>query len=252
MTELKLLVAEHFEGQIWRMEVDPVSHTLFAEIRKTDDRKVSFASISLISGKTYFKNYEVDESWLTGIETAYNEVLLLHFYQAASSPAHKGLAAVNAVTGQLLWHNFNYSFDQLTVNGPIVFDSRMQPPQYKLIDITNGTELRNYNPAIDVVADNHIIVPQGIPLPANLPVLPVEPYHNNVHYVEHNNYRIVSLHALWAGQIRQYLYICNNDHIVFEDILNTNIQKLQPEAFVLYRNQLIYLKDKVEIKVLNL
>jgi len=252
MTELKLLVAEHFEGQIWRMEVDHMSHTLFAEIRQTEDRKVSFASISLVSGKTYFKNYTVDETWLTGIEAAYNEVLLLHYYQAASSPAHKGLAAVNAVTGQLLWHNFNYSFDQLTVNGPIVFDSRMQPPQYKLADITTGAQLRSYNPVIDVTPDNHITVPQSMPLPADLLKLPVEPYHNNVHYVEYNNYRIVSLHSLWAGQLRQYLYIFNNNQLIFEDILNTNIQKLQPEAFVLYRNQLIYLKDKVEITVLNL
>jgi hypothetical protein len=233
MTEPKLLVAEHFEGQIWRMEVDHISHTLFAEIRNTEDRKVSFASISLMSGKTNFKNYTVDETWLTGIETAYKEVLLLHYYQAASSPTHKGLAAINAVTGQLLWHNFNYSFDQLTVNGPVVFDSRMQPPQYKLADIITGVLLRSYNPVIDITPDNHIVVPQSMPQPAKLPALPVEPYHNNVHYIEYNNYRIVSLHALWAGQMRQYLYIFNNDELIFEDILNTNIQKLQPEAFVL-------------------
>lgn len=252
MTELKLLVAEHFDGQVWRMEVDPISHTLFAEIRKTDDRKVSFASISLATGKTHFKNYTIDESWLTGIETTYNEVLLLHYYQAASSPAHKGLAAVNAVTGQLLWHNFNYSFDQLTINGPIVFDSRLQPPHYQLVDIVTGAPIRSYNPVVDVMADNQIVVPQSIPLPAHLPALPAEPYHNNVHYVEYSAYIIVSLHALWAGQLRQYLYIFRDRKLIFEDILNTNIQKLQPEAFVLYRNQLIYLKDKVEIKVLNL
>jgi hypothetical protein len=77
MSQLKLLVAEHFNGEIWRMEIDHISHTLFAETRNNEDRKVSFAAISLESGKTFFKNYTVDESWLTGIETAYNSVLLL-------------------------------------------------------------------------------------------------------------------------------------------------------------------------------
>lgn len=252
MSQLKLLVAEHFGGQIWRMEIDHLSHTLFAEIRNTEDRKVSFAAISLVSGKTYFKNHTIDETWLTGIETAYDEVLLLHYYQTATGPTHKGLAAVEATTGNVLWHNFNYSFDHLTANGPVLFDSRLQPPAYKLTDIKTGSLLRNFNPAIDIIADNQVIVPQNMPMPANLLKLPVEPYRNNVHYVEYNNFIIVSLHALWTGQIRQYLYVIEGGELIFEDILNTNIQKLQPEAFVLYRNQLIYLKDKVEIKVLNL
>jgi len=252
MTQLKLLVAEHFNGQIWRMEIDHMSHTLFAEIRNNDDRTVSFAAVSLVSGETYFKNYTVDESWLTGIETAFDEVLLLHYYQTAASPAHKGLAAVEATTGKVLWHNFNYSFDHLSINGPVVFDARLQPPAYQLADIKTGNIKRRYNPAEDTIADNQIIVPESIPLPASLPRLPVEPYRNIVHYVEYHKLIIVSLHALWAGQLRQYLYVIENGQLIFEDILNTNIQKLQPEAFVLYRNQLVYLKDKVEIKVLNL
>ncbi|MFD1255377.1 DUF4905 domain-containing protein [Mucilaginibacter terrae] len=252
MTQLKLLVAEHFNGEIWRMEIDHISHTLFAETRNNEDRKVSFAAISLVTGKTFFKNYTIDESWLTGIETAYNSVLLLHYYENAASPAHKGLAAVEATTGKLLWHNFNYTFDHLSTNGPIIYDSRLQPPHYKVTDITTGIGQRNFNGAIDTIPHNHISVPQAIPTPANLPKLPVEPHRNNVYYLRYNNLIIVSLHALWAGQLRQYLYIFENNQLVFEDILNTNIQKLQPEAFVLYRNQLIYLKDKVEIKVLNL
>jgi hypothetical protein len=247
-----LLAAEHFEGEVWRLEIDPVSHTLFAEIRNSENRQVSFAAISLESGKTYFKNHTLDESWLTGIETAFNGVLLLHYYQAAASPAHKGLAAVEAATGRVLWHNFNITFDHLSVSGPIVFDSRLQPPVYQLADMGTGALLRSYNPAIDVVIDNQLIVPQVTPWPAHLPQLPVEPHRNNVHYVEYNGLIIVSLHALWAGQLRQYLYVFNQHDLIFEDILNTHIQKLQPEAFVLYRNQLIYLKEKLEIKVLNL
>ena len=252
MSKFKLLVAEHFNGEIWRMEVDHTTHTLFAEIRHKDDRRVSFAAISLVSGKTYFKNHTIDETWLTGIETAYNGVLLLHYYQTASGPTHKGLAAIEAETGNLLWHNFNYTFDQLTVNGPVVYDSRLQPPSYQLIDIKTGAIQRKYDAAIDVLDDNHIKVPEATPMPLTMPKLPVEPYRNNVHYLEYNSWIIVSLHSLWADQLKQGLYVVKDGSMVFEDILNTNIQKLQPEAFVLYHNQLIYLKDKVEIKVLNL
>ncbi|MBS7562975.1 DUF4905 domain-containing protein [Mucilaginibacter sp. Bleaf8] len=252
MSSLKLLVAEHFEGQVWRMEIDAVSHTLFAEIRHVENRTVTFAAIGLRDGKTYFKNHTVDERWLTGIETAYDGVLLLHFYESAVSPSHKGLAAIDAKTSNLLWNNFNYTFNHLSANGPIFYDSRLQPTKYYLADIRTGVLKRAYEPALDNDFDNQILVPQIIPLPPNLPALPVESYSNKVHYLEYNSVRIVSLHALWAGQLKQYLFITEGDQIIFEDILNTNIQKLQPEAFVLYQNQLIYLKEKSEIQVLNL
>ncbi|MDT3402516.1 DUF4905 domain-containing protein [Mucilaginibacter terrae] len=252
MSEFKLLVAEHFNGEIWRMEVDHITHTLFAEIRNNADRRVCFAAISLKNGKTYFKNHTVDESWLTGIETAYDGVLLLHYYQTASGPTHKGLAAIDEETGNVLWHNFNYTFDQLTINGPVIYDSRLQPPSYQIIDIKTGSIQRKYNSVNDSITDNQIKVPEAMSLPLNFPKLPAAPYRNNIHYLEYNNWIIVSLHSLWAGQLKQCLYIIKDGTVVFEDILNTNIQKLQPEAFVLYQNQLIYLKDKVEIKVLNL
>lgn len=252
MSSLNLLVAEHFEGQVWRMEIDAVSHTLFAEIRHAENRTVTFAAIGLRNGKTYFKNHTVDERWLTGIEAAYDGVLLLHFYESALSPAHKGLAALDAQTSGLLWNNFSYTFSHLSINGPVVFDARIQPPQYYLADVQTGTLLRKFKPAIDADFNNDIVVPQMVPLPPELPPLPAESYGNKVHYLEYNKLRIVSLHALWAGQLKQCLFIVENDRIIFEDILNTNIQKLQPEAFVLYQNQLIYLKERSEIQVLNL
>jgi hypothetical protein len=176
----------------------------------------------------------------------------LHFYQAASAPTHKGLAAIDAESGTMLWNNYNLAFDHLTINGPLFFDSRIQPPRFSVADIKTGALQRAYQPVVDADLDNHIKVPQQKTLPAHMPKLPVEPYTNNVHYLEHNNLIIVSLHALWMGQLRQYLFIAEGSDVIFEDILNTNIQKLQPEAFVLYRNQLIYLKDRSEIKVLNL
>jgi len=252
MTQLKLVIAEHFAGEIWRMEIDPVSHILFVEARSKEDRKVNFAGLDLSNGKTYFKDHTIDESWLTGIESAFDGVLLLHYYQTTGSPIHKGLAALEGRSGNILWSNFNYTLDHLTVNGPAVFDSRFQPPALKIADIKTGNLLRNYQVNEDYVPDNQIAIPKSNAWNDNLPKLPAEPYRNNVHYLEYNNLIIVSLHALWAGQLRQCLYVLENRQLIFEDILNTHIQKLQPEAFVLYRNQLIYIKDKVEIKVLNL
>jgi len=252
MSTLNLLIAEHFEGIIWRIEIDSISHTLFAEVRNHDDRRVNFTAIDLNTGRTLFKDKAIDEQWLTGIETAYNGIILLHFYQTTNAPTHKGLMALEALTGNTLWSNFNYSYNHLTVNGPVLYDSRLQPPKLQLVDIVTGVAERPFEPAIDIDYTNNVHIPQQSATLSRLPLLPVEPYGDHMQYIKYNNLIIVSLHAVWAGQLRQYLFVINNQEIIFEDILNMNIQKLQPEAFVLYRNQLIYLKDKSEIKVLNL
>jgi hypothetical protein len=83
-------------------------------------------------------------------------------------------------------------------------------------------------------------------------MLPMAPFGNSVHYLEHNNFRIVSLHTLQAGELKQYLFVMNGGETVYEDLLNADIQKLQPEAFIVHKNRLVYIKNKTDLKVLSL
>ena len=60
------------------------------------------------------------------------------------------------------------------------------------------------------------------------------------------------MHSFKDGVLNQLLYIMDDVRIIYEDILNADIQKLQLEAFILHKNCLIYIKNRSEIKVLNL
>lgn len=244
--------SENFDGQVWRMEIDPVTATLFAEVRNESERKVSFASIDLENSKTNFKHLVTEEEWLTGMEIGYDGVLLLHQYQSAQSPAHKGLIAVDGRTGETLWSNFNYAFDYLSVNGPLAFDTRIQPHKSFLFDLKTGVIFRSANNVLDAELINPIALPDLVNA-AELSIrFPEVPFGNIVHYLEYNNYRIVSLHALREDKLVQALYILEHNEVIFTDLLNTNIQKIQPEAFVLYQNHLVYLKNKSTLNVINL
>ena len=233
-------ISEQFAGTIWRMEIDGLSETLFVEIRDTEEKKVSFGSIGLDSGKVHFKDMVTPERWLTGIEAAYNGVLLIHYYQSEKGPVHKGLLAINAFTGNTLWSNFTYGFDHLTVNGPIVYDTRMQPRKLFLADIKTGESTRIYEPYVYRELENNIRIPEQLTpelLPASL--VTIHPFGNWVHYLEYNNFRIVSLHALKGGRLIQELYVFDGGSMIYEDLLNADIQKIQPEAFILHKNYLI-------------
>jgi hypothetical protein len=253
MKALLPFINQQFNGAIWRLEIDSVSNFIFAEIRNSEEKTVSFSAVDLSSGKMNFNGLTMPERWLTGIEAAYSGVLLLHGFESPSSPVHKGIIAIDTVNSKTLWTNYTYAFDHLSVNGPVLYNSQVQPKRLMIADEKNGMLLRKYDPMIDTVPGNFILSPQILPIAFLTSMgLNIEPYGNSFHYLEHNNFRIVSLHSFKAEKLRQHLYIIHNGDVIYEDILNSVIQKIQPEAFILHKNCLIYIKNKRELKALDL
>ena len=251
MTQLLPFISKKFNGLIWRIEIDELSDTIYLEIRKTEDKLVSFAALELKSGQTKFENATLPERWLAGIEAAYNNVLLLHGYQGQNAPIHRGITAI-AADGSIKWSNYSIAFDHLSINGPITYAAQIQPRKLFLTDITTGTTIRPFDSTLDEEHINKVTFPENInSMDLNF-ALPEESYNQVVHYLTYNNYRIVSLHTLLAGQLKQHIYVWEGDNLIYEDLLNDNIQKEQPESFILCKNRMIYIKNKTELKVISL
>ncbi len=97
-------ISKQFESSIWRMEIDPATNILFAEIRDEEQKQVSFSAIDLNTGAIYFESLATPERWLTGIECAYDGVLLIHYYRSENGPTHKGLLAIDVYNrGNYFW-----------------------------------------------------------------------------------------------------------------------------------------------------
>lgn len=253
MTMPQLIISQNFSSPVWRMEIDQQTATILLEIRNEADKHVSFASVDLHSGKVNFKDLTTPERWLTGIEAAFNGVLLLHNYQSANGPVHKAITAVDVHTGEVLWSNYSLAFDHLSINGPIVYNTQLLPKRLYLADVKTGAMVRPYNPVIDTGAVTDVTVPDMADEMQLVALnLSVQPFSNIVQYLNHNNYRIVSLHTLNNNSLKQHLYIFDDTGHVYEYLLNEGIQKLQPEAFVLHKNWLIYLKNKTDLMVLSI
>jgi hypothetical protein len=246
-------ITHQFKSPVWRLEIDVLTKTIFIEVRDQSDKKVSFSAISLDTGQVFFDELQTEERWLTGIEAAYDGILLLHNYQSEASPVHKGLTAIESTTGEMCWSNYTHALDHMTINGPAIYDTRLQPRKLLLADIKTGTTVRPYEPLIDVELISDIVLP-GVTSPEILESISLElsAFGNTIHYLDYNNFRIVSLHTFAEGTLQQHLYIMDSTGIIYHDLLNTDIQKLQPESFLMYNNHLIYLKNKSQLKVLNL
>ncbi|WP_448698284.1 DUF4905 domain-containing protein [Mucilaginibacter sp. AW1-3] len=253
MMQIQPFIDEQFDGQIWKFVIDEKTGLLFAEIRSAEKREVSFASVNLNTGKLNFKNLYLPEKWLTGLEGAFNGILFLHGFESAQSPVHKGIFAFDGVSGSELWSNYNYAISQLNINGPVAYNTRVQPPLLYLLDAQTGATVRPFNASIDTEITQHLILPRILnSIPPDFNIFFDGELAGNCHYMEHNSFRIVSLHTSKHGLLKQHLFVALNGDIIYEDILTDKIQKLQPEAFILYQNQLIYIKNSRELKILNL
>ncbi len=243
-------ISEEFKGVIWRLEIDELTDTICIETRDETEKLVSFSSIGLDTGKAYFKELTTEERWLTGIETVYDGVLLLHNFLSQNGPLHKGIIAIDAITGKTLWSNYTLAFETLSADGPIMYETHIHPKRLYLTDVHTGATTRIYEPTVHAELKNNITAPQVID-PAGL-TIPLPPFGNSVHYLDYNNYRIVSLHSIQAGVLQQWLFVMDGVGEVYKDLLNTGIQKLQPESFILHKNRLVYIKNKSELRIVKL
>lgn len=248
---LQPFLSHQLGGTIWRMEIDEITDTLVIEVRNEHDKQTSLTSINLFSGNINFSEYNTPERWLTGIEAVYDGIILLHHYKHESGPEHKAIIAIDGITSAEVWSNYSIAFDHLSVYGPLVYDTAFQNKKLLLADIKTGVTIRPYNEALDKPLQNSVVIPKTTTADELIPGVLPEVYGNIVYSLNHNNYRIVSLHT-FNGALQQHLFIMDGFDVVYRDLLNTGIQKLQPEAFVLHKNALIYIKNKAEVIVLAL
>jgi hypothetical protein len=253
MIPLKPYLQQPLKGQIWRMLIDSYEQLLYIETRDAENRLAVFWGFDLSNGTTAFSNLSLDEKWLTGMDGCFNGVLFLHGYQSAQSPVHKGIIAIEGNTGNILWQNYTLAMDHISVNGPVAYNTQVQPVKLFLLDALTGATLREYKAPIDTDLETDIKYPATIELvdEAFKPFIDGDVV-GNIHYMEHNSFRIVSLHTLNKAELKQVLLIMQGSNLVYDDLLTGQIQKLQPEAFIMQQNRLIYIKNKVELKVLNL
>jgi hypothetical protein len=248
------LVCEKLSGLIWRMEIDSMNDLLLIEERDQEKHEVSFTSINLQNGKINFKNLKTEDRWSVGIEGAADGVLFLHGYESQLSPTHKGLIAIDAISGKALWTNFHLAVEQFGNKALLAFDVRIQPKKIEVFNYKTGqSQGKLLDGKLFPALTREIVHPDIlIQIPGELAKYIEGAVCSEILSSNFNNLRIVSLHTNNNGIMQQHIFILAGEKLIFHDLLNDHIQKLQPEAFVIHKSRLIYIKNHSEIKVLVL
>ena len=112
-----LIPAWRFEasGVIWRL-LPAGRDRIVGEERDLVKKSVKFFCLEESTGAIAWKERSYGENWWTGMEAVEDGVLYLHGFATPSLPVHRGIVAVDVVTGTRLWEEKNFRF--LRARGP--------------------------------------------------------------------------------------------------------------------------------------
>jgi hypothetical protein len=99
---LPLRFSVHFRGTLWNTVALASKNLLFLELRDESKRSVKFSALDYERGVFAWQEQEIAERWWIGLLTASGDVLLLQRFNP-ESPESRGVVAVNAGSGNLLW-----------------------------------------------------------------------------------------------------------------------------------------------------
>jgi hypothetical protein len=235
-----------FNGVIWRIETDDKYPIIAIESRDIANRNTSFSAFNYQTGECLFKEITIPESWFWSLDRVSNATVLLHSFVNEGSPEHKGIVAIDS-TGEIIWQHYNKTLYDVSENGLITYDPKIQPRKLDLIELSKGSTLANgivnYNPVI-----RNIYVPDiqetSFLSPNTLPQKLAGP----IYSLTLNNKLILAFHTQIENLYTQQLNVLENGELIHQDYLAVNIQKMNPEAFFIEQNHLFYIRgDKQQI-----
>jgi hypothetical protein len=129
--------------QIWRI-LPTETGKLIIEEREKDNKQVYFNCLNIESGKTIFKNFQLEEKFWIGIEAVYNDVIYFHKFVKPDMPQHVGIIAMDLNEQKILWENINNSFLFIWKEKVYAFQQMFEGRKYFSLDYKTGKLLEDF------------------------------------------------------------------------------------------------------------
>ncbi len=238
---LKPSLSETFKSIIWKIETDDSESVVAIETRNSSDRISHYSAYNYASGECLFKEVMVEDSWHWGLDRVHQGTVFLHSYVHESHPEHKGIIALNK-RGKIAWQQFNKTLYDVSDEGLVVYNPKIQPKTFELIAPADGSEVagntKNFRPV-----QRNIIVPDILSDPSVVNHLLPDNFVAPVFYKQFNDKIILVYHVKKDLLFSQQLAVYQDGNLILKDILASDIQKLNPEAFFIERNHLFCIRN---------
>jgi hypothetical protein len=143
---------------IWRVH-PAVNGRVIGEERDLAKKRTSFFCVEQRTGKVLWKNITVGELWWVGIELVDKDVLLVHGYATPDMPAQRGLTAIDAQSGMILWSNSTWELARSTATGFVVLSPGLDASVETHVDRRTG---KTFPAGSDIEPPNQAVLAPGL------------------------------------------------------------------------------------------
>ncbi len=93
-----------YRAKSWLWHLRPTdAGAIVGEERDPVRKVVTFFSVNRDTGAVFWRDASFVDQWWTGIEAVHRDMLFLHGFVTPELPQHRGITAVDLVTGRKLW-----------------------------------------------------------------------------------------------------------------------------------------------------
>lgn len=258
-------------GAIWRI-IPTDSGKFVGEERDVEKKETTFFCVSQRSGEVLWQNVTFPERWWIGIETVHRDVVLLHGFATPDLPEHKGLIAIDLLTGTHLWTNEECKF--IIAGGESVFVSRGEAAGGEAVlemEYRTGATLHFWGDNIQAVRDAKDRISRPLYDAAEFPV-PLESLDDDdvdaadlvrrhcadksivgrVELLDHSRAVVVNYYERLNKEEETVLRLKNtlavlgreSGDLLFRETLDEDVPGTAPDSFFVYRDTLYYIKDR--------
>lgn len=253
-------------GVVWRV-VPTASGKLIGESRDLQKKLASFFCLNLRTGEVLWEEARFGEPWWIGIEAVHADTVLLHRFAHPDLPVHRGVIAVDVLTGAELWRNDEVTFHALGEQALAVRREHALHTETLRLDYRTGVVLETDRPFVAVAPMEDIAFPSPLEeserdeweavllrrvCDADALIWPVDVLeHDRV--IIYNYYLKRPDFSLEHPHMRSILSILEKvgGAVLFTESLCDDAHALVPDAFLVTGDMLLYIHERTTLTALD-
>lgn len=254
-------------ARIWMLRPDPFSRRLVLELRKEEEKEVSFAVVSDAGDSISILDEIQQDNWWTGLEDFREGTVWLHGYEEQGLPLHQGLCGYDSNSGELLWDRPDGVYQGMIKDG-IVLTESPHSEKVVLLDIRSGEIKHNFDQNRDpelnqALQDYEDFRTAQMQFPETLhPDSPgfeewkgrlgVEPF-GPLWLAQQGEYSILAWHEGKPEEgFALALAVFQNHDLQLDGWLEEEMKGMNPDPFFIHDSRVIAIRNRTELVLLPL
>lgn len=269
--KIKLLFLHSFRSNIWKIHIDYAEELIIVETRDTLQHSTSFSVINIKTGAILLEDFSFDEKWWIGVSASLSHTILFHVLDDEDQLSPSAYLLFDLESKKSVWESKSFQLLQSSPKGYLGKVNEEENIEFVLLEPSSGTEKMLTKMEYDLIVQGEFNKVENNSAAYPFHYLEGSEYFNTIKtffnqyfgfipvkaidYLEYKGTIIISYYLYQTdscgskGMLDNFLLVLDeNGNKLLEKKIDSGLVGIGIETFLVIQNQLIFSKNKKEIK----